>query len=112
MPRETTGDAKREPCMEQPPPVARARQSAPLCSAFVPSKLPPRAGPQTCGEQPGCTVGAVRANVADAVVASRRALRARSRRLTHLVRSNRSRAGFEMGDRKGRPYTGLVADIA
>ena len=23
----------------------------------------------------------------------------------HLVRRERSRAGFEMGDRKGRPYT-------
>ena len=29
----------------------------------------------------------------------------------HLVRRKRSRAGFGMGDRKGRPYAGLVAGL-
>ena len=29
----------------------------------------------------------------------------------HLVRRIRSRAGFGMGDRKGRPYAGLVAEL-
>ena len=29
----------------------------------------------------------------------------------HLVRRKRSRAGFGMGDRKGRPYAGLVAEL-
>ena len=29
----------------------------------------------------------------------------------HLARRQRSRAGFGMGDREGRPYAGLVAEL-
>ena len=46
-----------------------------------------------------------------ALAASRCVLRARSRVLTHSRTKKRSRAGFEMGDRKGRPYAGFVAEL-